>query len=82
MENNLNEIGYKYLKINKLNEAIEILKLNVKLYPGSWNPYDSLGEAYALAGNKELAIQNYQKSLELNPKNESAINTLKKLKGE
>lgn len=82
MENNLNEIGYKYLKINKLNEAIEILKLNVKLYPDSWNPYDSLGEAYALAGNKELAIQNYQKSLELNPKNEIGIIALKKLKGE
>jgi predicted TPR repeat methyltransferase len=33
------------------------------------------------AGQKELAIQNYEKSLELNPKNEDAAEMLKKLKG-
>jgi cytochrome c-type biogenesis protein CcmH/NrfG len=31
--------------------------------------YDSLGEAYMKKGEKELAIANYQKSLELNPDN-------------
>jgi tetratricopeptide (TPR) repeat protein len=44
--------------------------------------YDSLGEAYAAAGKKELAIENYEKSLELDPKNENAKDRLKKLKSE
>ena len=42
--------------------------------------YDSLGEAYMKAGEKELAIQNYEKSLQLDPKNMNAVEMLKKLK--
>ncbi len=67
---------------NKLNEAIEVLKLNVKLYPRSGNTFDSLGEAYALAGDKKLAIENYEKSIQLDPKNESGKAALAKLKKE
>ena len=44
--------------------------------------YDSLGEAYAAAGKKELAIENYEKSLHLDPKNDNAKERLKKLRGE
>jgi cytochrome c-type biogenesis protein CcmH/NrfG len=54
--------------------------LNVALYPRSWNVYDSLGEAYMNHGEKELAIQNYEKSLQLNPQNEKGAATLQKLK--
>ncbi len=32
------------------------------------------------AGRKELAIQNYEKSLELNPQNQNAAEMLKKLR--
>ncbi len=42
--------------------------------------YDSLGKAYARDGQRELAMQNYQKSIELNPKIQNAIDRLKKLK--
>jgi tetratricopeptide (TPR) repeat protein len=35
--------------------------------------------AYTLAGNKELAIENFEKSLELNPDNRSAKNALSQL---
>ena len=58
------------LRDDKTNEAIEIFKLNV---------YDSLGEAYMKQGEKELAIENYQKSLELNPNNQNGKDMLKKL---
>jgi cytochrome c-type biogenesis protein CcmH/NrfG len=51
----------------------------VQEYPKFWNAYDSLGEAYLNAGKKDLAAQNYQKSVELNPKNQSGIDALKKL---
>jgi cytochrome c-type biogenesis protein CcmH/NrfG len=54
--------------------------LNVEAYPEAFNPYDSLGEAYMVNGDKELAIKNYAKSLELNPNNLGAIEMLKRIK--
>ena len=78
-ENDLNVLGYQLLGIKKYKEAIEIFKLNIHEYPNAYNPYDSLGEAYMLSGEKELAIKNYAKSLELNPKNTNAILMLKKI---
>ena len=50
--------------------AIAIFKLNVEVYPDAYNAYDSLGEGYMEAGQAELAIENYERSLELNPGNE------------
>jgi TolA-binding protein len=80
IENNLNMSGYQLLEAKKVNEAIDVFKLNVKLFPDSWNAYDSLGEAYALAGNKKAAIENYEKSVKLNPKSTSGPEALAKLK--
>jgi CubicO group peptidase (beta-lactamase class C family) len=76
-----NSVGYRLMGQSKLAEAIRIFQLNVELYPMSWNAYDSLGEAYLNHGDKELAIQNYEKSLELNPQNTNGVATLQKLKG-
>ena len=45
----------------------------------SYNTWDSLAEAYMKHGDKELAIQNYRKSLELNSENTNAIEKLKQL---
>jgi CubicO group peptidase (beta-lactamase class C family) len=78
-ESQMNTIGYVLLRQKKISEAIEIFKLNVEDFPQSSNVYDSLGEAYMINGDKELAIKNYQKSIELNPKNQNGIEMLKKL---
>ncbi|MDQ6787372.1 MAG: tetratricopeptide repeat protein [Acidobacteriota bacterium] len=78
----LNDLGYRLLNAKKVKEAIEIFKLNVEAYPQSANVYDSLGEAYMIDGNKELAVKNYQKVLELNPQNANAVEMLKKLRGQ
>ncbi|HKQ50999.1 MAG TPA: tetratricopeptide repeat protein, partial [Pyrinomonadaceae bacterium] len=78
-ESPMNSFGYALLRNKKVDEAIEILKLNVEAFPSSWNVYDSLGEAYMIKGEKEQAVKNYQKSVELNPKNEGGIEALKKL---
>jgi CubicO group peptidase (beta-lactamase class C family) len=75
----MNRLGYALLSKNLLNEAIEVFKLNVEAFPDSWNVYDSLGEAYMIKGDKELAIKNYQKSIELNPQNNGGKEMLKKL---
>ena len=50
-------------------QAIRLFQRNVQEYPESGNVWDSLGEAYAAAGKKDLAIKNYEKSLQLDPKN-------------
>jgi CubicO group peptidase (beta-lactamase class C family)/predicted transcriptional regulator YdeE len=81
-EGTLNELGYRLLYGGKEMDSIQVFKKNVELYPQSGNVYDSMGEAYAKVGQKDLAIQNYEKSLQLNPKNSNAVEQLKKLKGE
>lgn len=73
----LNDFGYYLLSRKKIDQAIRIFKLNVKEYPKSWNVYDSLGDAYLKKGDKETAIMNYEKSLELNPNNSNAVEILK-----
>ena len=78
-ENELNNLGYGLIRAKKFKEAIRIFQLNVEAYPQSSNVYDSLGEAYMDDGNKPLAIANYRKSLELNPKNRGAVLWLQKL---
>lgn len=78
-EPELNTLGYRLLQAGKVKEAVEIFKLNVEMFPQGFNTYDSLGEAYAAAGERELAVQNYKKSLELNPNNTGAVAALKKL---
>lgn len=78
-ESELNSLGYKFIRKNKFKEAIRIFQLNVEAYPKSANTYDSLAEGYMDDGENALAIANYQKSLQLNPKNRNAVVMLKKL---
>jgi CubicO group peptidase (beta-lactamase class C family) len=78
-EKSINSTGYQFLAVKKMPEAIRIFQLNVELHPESSNVYDSLAEAYMDNGDKLLAIQNYQKSLRLDPKNNNATAMLKKL---
>ncbi|MCK5028381.1 MAG: hypothetical protein KAR57_02015 [Bacteroidales bacterium] len=79
LEGIVNILGYRYLRQAKFSDAIQIFTLNVNLFPKSSNVYDSRAEAYMLNGETELAIENYQKSLQINPENTNAINMLEKL---
>ena len=79
-EGTLNGLGYRLLFSGKEPDAVTIFQKNVQEYPQSWNVYDSLAEAYAKVGKKDLAIENYEKSLQLNPKNDNGAEALKKLK--
>jgi CubicO group peptidase (beta-lactamase class C family) len=69
-ESELNRLGIALWSQNRLDDAIEILKLNAAEYPKSWNVYDSLGEAYMKKGDNPRAIKNYEKVLELNPRSD------------
>ena len=78
-ENRINNLGYGLMRQKKIAEAIAVMKLNVEFYPTSWNVYDSLAEMYMTNGDKDLAIANYKKSVELNPDNSNGVEMLKKL---
>jgi len=78
-ENNLNNLGYLYLSNNQTKIAQDIFKVNVILYPDSFNVYDSYAEACMQKGETDLAVKNYTKSLSLNPENNNAKEMLKKL---
>jgi CubicO group peptidase (beta-lactamase class C family) len=79
-ENQMNRIGYDLLSAKRIKDAIEVFKQNVTDYPQSANTYDSLGEAYMVNGDRELAIKNYERSVELDPNNTNGIEMLKKLR--
>lgn len=79
-EDLVNEIGYQRLNNNDFVHAIEIFVENVKNNPQSANAYDSLGEAFMKSGNKRSAIENYEKSIKLDPQNQNATRMLQDLK--
>lgn len=78
-ENELNDWAYRMMSKSQMNEALGIFKLNVNLYPESWNVYDSYGEALLKNNQKEEAIKMYKKSVELNPQNEGGKKVLEQL---
>jgi putative CocE/NonD family hydrolase len=69
----MNSFGLRYLYGGRVEEAIELLKLNVLAYPDAFNTYDSLAEAYMIHGDIDLAIANYERSVELNPDNLTGV---------
>ncbi|MFC1593459.1 alpha/beta hydrolase-fold protein [Candidatus Neomarinimicrobiota bacterium] len=64
-EQMINDLGYLYLRQQKVKEAINVLKYNIKAYPESANVYDSLGDGYKANNQLKLARKNYQKAVEL-----------------
>jgi len=78
-EATLNTLGYRLIQKGRVRDAIEVFRINTEAYPQSFNTYDSLAEAYMIDGDQKLAIENYKKSLELNPKNTNAVPMLERL---
>ena len=79
-ENELNQYGYQLLTNNQQDKAIEVFIMNTQRHPKSANVFDSLGEAYALKGDKKNAIANFKKALSLDPPANVKINSEKYLK--
>jgi tetratricopeptide (TPR) repeat protein len=77
----LNTLGYRLLRAGQVADAVKVFEANVEWYPQDANAYDSLGEAQVAAGNTKAAIENYRKSLDMDPSNENARKMLQKLAG-
>jgi CubicO group peptidase (beta-lactamase class C family) len=81
-EREINILGYEFLFNEYPAQALESFKLNVLLFPNSFNVYDSYGEALAANGKKAEAILMYRKAIALNPKSEGSIRALQRLEQE
>jgi len=81
-ERSLNQVGGNLMTKGKNDDAIRIYQLNVQQNPNSSFAYSSLADAYAAAGQKDLAIQNYEKAVQLEPRNREADQKLKELRGQ
>jgi hypothetical protein len=77
----VNSLGYELLAAGRVDQAIAVFRSNAAAYPRSANAYDSLGEAYRTKGDREAAIQSYEKALTLDPSLRSAIDALRTLRG-
>jgi len=78
-ERPVNSLGYELLGAKNTQEAIQIFELNVRTHPDSFNAYDSLGEAYAAAGDRQRAVESYRRSLEINPNNDNGKRMIQQL---
>jgi CubicO group peptidase (beta-lactamase class C family) len=81
-QDRINGVGFKFVRAKKYTLGLAILDFNASQFPRSPFVYESLGEAYMMAGNKPMALKNFKKLLELDPRNSDAkkrINELEKL---
>ncbi|HKH84247.1 MAG TPA: tetratricopeptide repeat protein [Gemmatimonadales bacterium] len=78
-EDEVNGFAYQLLDDGRYDAAIPLLQRNAADNPGSANVYDSLGEAYMMAGQKNRAAENFKKSLKLDPRNANARTKLQEL---
>jgi tetratricopeptide (TPR) repeat protein len=78
-EPEMNRLGYAYLTRGQVKEALGVFRLNIEAYPESFNVYDSYAEALMADQQYELAVQNYTRSVELNPENDNGRKKLAQL---
>ena len=68
------------LNNNMLNDASEVIKLCIELYPNESFPYTIYGIILLAQSKKEEAIKNFDKALELNPNDKDTKAILNQIK--
>jgi|CXWL01.1.fsa_nt_gi tetratricopeptide (TPR) repeat protein len=81
IEAEINSFGYRLVAMQKMEDAIEMFRVNTELYPNSANAFDSLGETLANAGKRDEAIKAYEKALSIDPNFATSVVALRTLKG-
>jgi len=61
-EHIINRFGYRFMRNNKYDKAVDIFTRNTQNHPNSANAFSSLGEAYEKMNNLGLAYTNYKKA--------------------
>ena len=82
-ENALNRVGYRLLvNERKTGEAIAIFKLNLSEYPASARAHYALGYAYMVDKKNDLALEKFDRALEIDPSHKNAKKMIRKIRGE
>jgi tetratricopeptide repeat protein len=82
MEGEINGHAYRFLQTQRAEQAVAMFRINVDLYPDSWNVYDSLGEGLLALGERDEAIAMYEKALEINPESQPTMEALANIRGQ
>lgn len=77
----VNSLGYYILGKGDMDKAEAVFRMNIENYPDSYNAFDSMGDLYAAKGEKDKAIECYEKALTIK-ENVETKNKLQKLKNE
>jgi tetratricopeptide (TPR) repeat protein len=76
----INELGYWHYANGQYKEALNILSINLKLYPSSETMYAYFGNIYTQTRQYETALYNYSKCLEIDPDDIVAKSNIEKVK--
>ncbi|WP_179008805.1 tetratricopeptide repeat protein [Winogradskyella forsetii] len=76
----LNTYAHILFTTNRQNEALEVLKLNTKLFPTESYTYMSLGNKLSANGDLKKALKQYKKAQKLDPENEQIQKNILALK--
>jgi len=79
-ENTINELAYDCMGRHKMAQAYKLFIRNTQMYPNSANVYDSLGDYYVAAGDKQKAMAAFTKALSIQESEDTRkkLNDLKK----
>jgi predicted alpha/beta superfamily hydrolase len=75
----VNRFGYMALGQKNFGLAQQYFQMNIDAFPNSSNAYDSMGELLLNKGDTVQAVKMYEKSLDLDSKNDNARNVIKEL---
>jgi hypothetical protein len=80
-ENALVPVALQLTNANKPDDALALLQVNAEFYPNYALTYAGMGQAYLKKNDKENAIKNFEKVVQLDPNNQVAKRNLEQLKG-
>jgi Photosynthetic reaction centre cytochrome C subunit/Tetratricopeptide repeat len=80
-ENALVPVAQQLTNSNKPDDALLLLQLNAEFNPNSAPTYGGMAQAYLKKNDKDNAIKNFEKVIQLDPNNQPAKRQLETLKG-
>ena len=66
-QRSLNTLAARLIEQKRLPDARRILELNIREHPDAWDPVNTLAQVLEALGEKDLAIAQYRRVLELFP---------------
>ena len=81
-ENGLIAMAQAAINADRADNALTWLNLNLEFYPKSSRTYQTMAQAHQKKNDKDAAIKDLEKAVELDPNNAQAKAQLQQLKGQ